>query len=168
MEGNLYKFIGNKWLPYPPPSQCTALLKEAHLAVWHGQFKKTYNHIKDWYYWESLRLDLQEYLDNCVTCSQYQPLPKTFSYETNKLSSPFYQVSINIIGPLPKTYHSNKFIIVTIDHFTKWIEALAIQDVSSTTAALFLHNYIISWHRCPNSVLSNNGKTLFQILYLPY
>ena len=53
-EGQLYKFIGNKWIPYPPPSTRLSLIREAHLAVGHGCFDKTYNQIKDSYYWESL------------------------------------------------------------------------------------------------------------------
>ena len=97
-------------------------------------------------------------MDNCITCSQYCPLPKSFSYETNKVSSPFHQVSIDVIGPLPKTFHSNKFIIIAIDHFTKWIEALAVNNTSATTSALFIHNYIIACHGCPHSLLSDNGK----------
>ena len=106
-NGHLYKFVGNKWLPFPPPTQQLTLLREAHLAVGHGRFEKTYNQINDSYYWESLWSDLQEYLDNCITCSNYCPLPKTFSYETNKVSLPFHQISTDVLGPLPCTFHSN-------------------------------------------------------------
>ena len=52
----------------------------------------------------------------------------------------------------------NQYIIVAINHFTKWIEALAINNLSSTTTALFIYNYIISRHGCPYSILSDNGR----------
>ena len=91
-------------------------------------------------------------------CSQYCPLPKNFSYETNKVSSPFHDVSIDVIGPLPQTFHSNQYIIVAINHFTKWIEALAFKNTTATTTALFIHNYIITQHGCPRSITSDNGK----------
>ena len=47
--------------------------------------------------------------------------------------------------------------IISINHFTKWIEALVINNVNFTKTALLLHNYIITRHGCPYSVLSNNG-----------
>ena len=75
---------------------------------------KTYNKLKNSYYWENLKLDIQEYLDNCITCSQYYPLPNKFSYETNKVSSPFHNVSIDDVIPLPQTFYSNQYIIVAI------------------------------------------------------
>ena len=101
---------------------------------------KTYNQLKNSYYWENLKLDIQEYLDNCIMCFQYCPLPKSFSYETNKVSSPFHNVSIDVVGPLPRTFHSNQYIIVAINHFTKWIGALAVRD---TTVILQLYLSII-------------------------
>ena len=74
------------------------------------------------------------------------------------ISSPFHCVSIDIVGPLPKSFHSNQYIIVAIDYFTKWVEALAVNNISSITTALFIYNYIISRHGCPYSILSDNGK----------
>ena len=47
---------------------------------------------------------------------------------------------------------------MAIDYFTKCIEALAVRDATATTTALFIQNYIITWHGCPCSITSDNGK----------
>ena len=47
---------------------------------------------------------------------------------------------------------------MAINHFTKWIEALAVRDTTATTTALFIHIYIITQHGCPCNITSDNGK----------
>ena len=37
--------------------------------------------------------------------------------------SPFYQIGIDFVGPLPITNRGNRYIIVAVDLFTKWPEA---------------------------------------------
>jgi hypothetical protein len=35
----------------------------------------------------------------------------------------FYCVTFNTIGPVPKTINGNKYVLVAIDHYSKWHEA---------------------------------------------
>ena len=102
-EGQLEKFVNSVWLPYIRPSQRHTLIEEAHLACGHGRLDKTYDMLKTRYYWEGLKTDVQSHLDSCLECSQYKNLPKQFSFTTNEVTSPFHCVSIDVIGPLPKT-----------------------------------------------------------------
>ena len=36
------------------------------------------------------------------------------------VENPFEKMGIDLLGPLPKTKDGNKYIIVAVDHFTKW------------------------------------------------
>jgi hypothetical protein len=35
----------------------------------------------------------------------------------------FYRVVFDTIGPLPETTNGNKYVLVAIDHYSKWFEA---------------------------------------------
>lgn len=42
-------------------------------------------------------------------------------------------VSIDVVGPFPRTRKGNQYILTTCDCFTKWIKAFAIKDQENTT-----------------------------------
>nr|VZI50447.1 unnamed protein product [Spirometra erinaceieuropaei] len=51
---------------------------------------------------------------------------------------PFERVGIDVIGPLPFTPADDRYILVMVDYFTKWAEAVPLrrQDAASVTNAL--------------------------------
>jgi hypothetical protein len=49
----------------------------------------------------------------------------------------------DIVGPLPNTYNGNKYILVAIDHYSKWCEAKVVGDHDVNIVARFLEDEII-------------------------
>jgi hypothetical protein len=69
----------------------------------------------------------------------------------------FYHVALDIVGPLPKTKFSNKYVLVAIDHYSKWWKARPIKEhVESATK--FLEKEIICRFEVLKYVLINNGE----------
>jgi hypothetical protein len=58
---------------------------------------------------------------------------------------------------LPETKAGNKYILVAIDHYSKWCEAKAVTNHSAKTASRFLEDDIIYRYGVPKFVLINNG-----------
>lgn len=115
------KQSGEKWYEYPRPSQRLALVKEAHRVCGHGRFTKTLNLLRLKYFWEGMDMDVQDYLQKCMDCARFKPPSKQFTFTLFPPVMPFHKVFIDIVGPLPRTFNGNKFLIIAIDHFTKWI-----------------------------------------------
>ncbi len=69
----------------------------------------------------------------------------------------FYRVALDTIGPLPKTKSGNKYILVAIDHYSKWCEAKAVVDHGVKTAARFLEDDLICKYGVPKFILTDNG-----------
>ena len=49
---------------------------------------------------------------------------------------PFEKLSWDIIGPLPQTSSGNKYIVIVIDLFSKWVEAFPMKSTDTETLAL--------------------------------
>ncbi len=50
----------------------------------------------------------------------------------------FYEVALDTDGPLPKTKDGNMYVLVAINHYSKWCEARFIKDHDVVTATRFL------------------------------
>jgi transposase InsO family protein len=69
----------------------------------------------------------------------------------------FYRVALDTAGPLPETKSGNKYILVAVDHYSKWCEAKAVADHGAKTTTKFLEDDVICRYGVPKFVLTNNG-----------
>jgi len=73
----------------------------------------------------------------------------------------FYRVTLDITRPLLETNVGNKYILVAIDHYSKWCKAKVIPYHIITTTTRFLKKYFIYKYGMPNFILTNNGGEWF-------
>nr|GEY99167.1 reverse transcriptase domain-containing protein [Tanacetum cinerariifolium] len=71
---------------------------------------------------------------------------------------PFYKWGIDIAGPFPEGPGKVKFLIVSIDYFTKWIEAKRVATITVTQVKKFVWDNIVCRFSLPGEIISNNGK----------
>jgi hypothetical protein len=69
----------------------------------------------------------------------------------------FYRIALETARPLPETKSGNKYILVAIDHYSKWCEAKAVADHGAKTAARFLEDDLICRYGVPKFILTDNG-----------
>ncbi len=98
-------------------------------------------------------------------CQQCQMVRKMGSIcsEDEKLKSIlvcdlFYRIAMGTIGPLLETKSRNKFILVAIDHYSKWCEAKIVVDHGAKTTSKFLEDDILCRYGVPKFVLTNSGR----------
>ena len=80
--------------------------------------------------------------------------------ELHSLTSPRpYSVwSIDIIGKIsPKSSSGHEFILVTIDYFTKWVEATSYTRLTFARVVSFIRSYIICHYGVPHELISDKG-----------
>ena len=118
----------------------------------------TYEKIKQRYWWKGMRKDIEEYVKTCDRCQRRGKPSGKHELHPIKVKHPFYQIGIDIVGPLPKTFQSNKYIVVAIDYFTKWPEAKALKEANAKEVSNFIYEDIICRHGCPQRILSDRGS----------
>jgi hypothetical protein len=72
----------------------------------------------------------------------------------------FHRIGIDIKGPLLITSNGNRYIIIAMDYFTKWPEAIAIPNIKAEIVAKFIYKQIICRYGVPQEILSDRD-TLF-------
>ena len=82
---------------------------------------------------------------------------------------PWQRMSMDLLGPLPKTKAGNTYLLVCNDNFTRWVEAFAISDIKMPNIANILLTRIICRYGCPEEILTDQGSnflsTTAQLLY---
>nr|GEU30675.1 reverse transcriptase domain-containing protein [Tanacetum cinerariifolium] len=81
---------------------------------------------------------------------------KARQYELMK--EPFYKWGIDIASPFSEGPGKVKFLIVTMDYFTKWIEAKAVAIITGGQVKKFVWDNIVCCFGIPGKIISDNGK----------
>ncbi|PKI61051.1 hypothetical protein CRG98_018553, partial [Punica granatum] len=56
--------------------------------------------------------------------------------------------------------NGHMFILVAIDYFTKWIEAITLASVIAKAVARFLRSDVIARYGVPATIITDNAKNL--------
>jgi len=70
----------------------------------------------------------------------------------------FYRITMDTIGPLLETKLRNKYIMVAINHYSKWRKAKVVTYHGAKTTTRFLEDDIICRYGVPKFVFTNNGR----------
>src|SRR3954463_12313405 len=134
-----------------------ATLKQVHNAAHLGQ-KNTYDQLSKSFYWPGMKQDRYEFVRSCPTCQKRMRKDGRAPLQPiTKIARPFHQVGIDIMGPLNTTPNGKRYIVLAIDHFTKYIEARALEDADAQSIAVFIHDDIICRHGIPAILTSDRG-----------
>ena len=60
------------------------------------------------------------------------------------------------MGPLPTSTSGNQYVLVIIDHFTKWVELFPLRHIKALNVAKSLLKFV-SRHGIPDQILSDRG-----------
>ena len=71
---------------------------------------------------------------------------------------PFAQWGIDILGPLPQPPLQKKFVIVSIDYFTKWIKTKPLTKITERNTRNFIHKNIVYRFGISKVIISDNAK----------
>ncbi|CAG2203682.1 unnamed protein product [Mytilus edulis] len=116
--------------------------------------------VRERYTWYNQRKDVEQWCKCCNICASRKPpskKPKAPPQQYN-VGAPFERIGIDILGPLPKSTRGNKFLLVIGDYFTKWMEAIPIQDMEATTVANKLIERIVTIFGVPMEIHSDRGS----------
>jgi len=93
------------------------ILKENHnlVDVGHPEQQKMLELLKRTYWWPGLKKDVKKYIQGCFKCQQNKVQHQRKTGELHPLEilqGPWQEISINIIGPLPKLNGMDTIVVI--------------------------------------------------------
>ncbi|KAK3548312.1 hypothetical protein QTP70_009582 [Hemibagrus guttatus] len=150
------------------PHSRTALLlylAHTHLLGGHLGLRNTLEKLKDHFTWPRMQTEVQAFCRTCPSCQQMapqKPAPAPL-IPLPVIGVPFKRVSMDLIGPLPKSAQGHKYILVMMDYATTYPDAVPLRKATSPNIArellmLFSHVGI------PKDILTDQGTPVISRL----
>lgn len=154
-------------LVLPPPLRFEVLVN-AHddLTGGHLGVFKTYEKLRDRYYWKGMYKDVEHWVRSCQDC-QTRKKPRN-NHRAPLLpipvSAPWERLAMDVLGPLPVTLNGARYIVVFVEFLTKWPEIFPVKNIDAVTIARLITDEIIPRHGAPRTLLSDRGQNFLSNL----
>ncbi|XP_072056315.1 uncharacterized protein [Arachis hypogaea] len=129
----------------------------------HAGEKKKWVLYRNHVYWPSIIKNYIDYAKACQECQKHGSIQQITASELHSIIKPwpFKGWAFGLIGLIhPPSSKQHKFILVAIDYFTKWVEAVPLIEVGQNKIIDFIEEHII--HRFGISqTLSTDQGTMF-------
>ncbi|MCO5606968.1 hypothetical protein L7F22_061159 [Adiantum nelumboides] len=132
--------------------------------VGHRGIQTTMKAIETYFYWPTMKGDIQDYVSKCVVCQKtkydrgkqpglLQPLPIP--------DSPWESISMDFIFGLPKSIHGNTGIWTIVDRFSKQAHFIPVKKTIKVhqMATLFI-SQVFKYHGLPTSIVSDRDPRM--------
>ena len=150
------------FLPAIPVSLRDEVMRKVHDDVAAGHFgrQKTLMKLKEAFYWPQRRKTVVAWCKNCMICARRKgPVKRVHGpMQRYGAGAPMERVAVDVLGPLPVTDRGMRYLLVVMDYFTKWPEALPIENQEATTIATALVNNVFCRLGAPLELHSDMGK----------
>ena len=135
------------------------LLSDTHDSLGHCGQDKLLSALRGSYWWPGMHVDVADCVRRCTVCQWDKPPapPKEELCWTDKGGTPFVGWCIDMAGPFPRDEDGNRYLLVTVDPFSKWVEICAVPSLHSWRAAEFLYNDLVARWGKPRYVRTDNG-----------
>jgi transposase InsO family protein len=112
------------------------------------------------YFWPTIFKDCINTVQKCHPCQIFSKKMHTHPTPLHPVIAvgPFTKWGIDFTTCKPPSCHRHNYIIVVIDYFTKWAEAMPTYSNDAKTVALFIFNHIIARFGVPKSIVTDHGS----------
>ena len=139
-----------------------------HLGV-----TKTFNKVRQHFYWPKMKTHITNYCRSCHTCQiigkPNQVIPQAPLQPIPAFEEPFSRIIIDCVGPLPKARSGNQYLLTIMCASTRFPEAIPLRNISSKTICKALIKFFTIFG-LPRSLQSDQGsnfmaRTFQQVMY---
>ena len=114
-----------------------------------------------------MKKDTAAYVKRCDKRQRHAPIPHAPSETLKPISGlwPFAQWGMDIVGSLPTAVAQKKFLLVSTDYFSKWVEAEVYVSIKDKDVTKFVWKNIICLFGIPQTIIADNGPQFDSITF---
>ena len=157
-DGVLFRtWKGNKQLVLPNVYK-QIVLKELHDSMGHIGSEKVMALVRPRFFWPYMQQDVERYIsEECSCVIQQKPNERvTDQMEVIETTSPFELVSLDFLH-LETSSGGCEWILVLVDHFTRYAVCYATKNKAAKTAAKCMFDDFFLKYGFPNRILHDQG-----------
>ena len=129
---------------------------------------KTIAKIRQRAYWYELTRDISLHVATCRECSKSKRSirhPRA-PLQCFQAGYPGDCIHLDMLGPFSTSKYGNKYVLMIIDQFTRWLEMVPLhfQDAKSVARAFFFENYVVRWG-VPFYIHTDQGRNFESALF---
>ena len=156
----------NVTVPLIPPSLKQKVLHQAHNipSAGHQGYHKTLSRLKQEAYWPGMASDVQQYCQECEICQRSKlPSPVRAPLVNTPIGNPWEMLAVDILE-VPVSRNNHRYLLVIMDYFTKWADAIPLRDQKATTIADAVIK-VCSSFGMPDILHSDQGRNFESTLF---
>ncbi|KAI3369367.1 hypothetical protein L3Q82_007468 [Scortum barcoo] len=161
--------VTNPCCYWSPPHCKLEVMQASHNPPQSGHLgdAKTLQRLRQSYHWYGMGGDLGKYIQKCPQCKAQKSSSPTqrARLQTYQAGAPMDRLHLDVLGPFPISSSGNKYILVIMDQFTRWVEALPIPDQGAETMAKTLVNHFIACFGAPLELHTDQGRNFESELF---
>ena len=134
------------------------ILESFHGKGIHFGIQNTVQIIGQTLYWPTLRHDVEEFVKQCDIC-QVTKSTKNAPAPTQSLPivcRPFERIALDYCGPFRLSNRNNKYILVAVDHFSRFIRIFPVPE-ATTTVSVDCLKQLMKEEGIPSQILTDRG-----------
>lgn len=108
-----------------------------------------------------MRSDISSYVKRCKVCIGHKSVQKSPSGLLGSrptLTKPFQMISVDLMGPLPRSTKGYSFIFVVSDYFSKFVLTFPLRSANAAKICEHLENEVFLLFGVPKYIISDNGS----------
>lgn len=176
-DGKLMKFVTAKNEPYdsrfewkivPSPDEIPTIVKDSHDETFHQGYEKTLARIQKRYYWPKMGPNIRSYIQVCTMCKEIKAPFVAVTPEMGNMrqaSRPWQIISIDFVGPLPRSRKGNQHLLVITDYFSKWVMIQPVRKLDSSAVCEILKDQWFYRNSVPEIIITDNGSTFVSKIF---
>jgi hypothetical protein len=151
------------WKEVVPEELRNEVISDHHSAPTAGHLgiHKTYLRLALCYFWPHMHADVASLVSKCSVCLAVKaPNHATLGEmgRPKQCSRPFQMISIDFIGPLPRSRKQNTFLFVVVCCFSKYSMMFPLRKATADAVIKILEDEWFLVHGVPQTVLLDNGS----------
>ena len=161
---DLYKRrYGQPLLKCVTAEQAQYIIKELHEGIcgYHSGARTMATRVlRAGYFWPTIEVDCQDYVRKCKPCQKHGNLIHQKQEQLHYILShgPLLNGEWTFLAPFSPGKGQVKFLIVTVDYFTKWIQAKPLTTITAQQVQQFVWKYLICRYGVPHTIITDNGR----------
>ena len=154
------KSIAASALLVVPQGMTQRIMQYVHnVEAAHQSFEKTFTILAQRFFWPRMSPQLQEFQSRCEQCIRFNRLKakRAVPLQSIAIDGPLQRIHMDIVSMGVRTADNNYYLLVMVDSFTKWAEAVPMPNKEALTTAKGFYRTWVTRHGPPTILITDQG-----------